>query len=1137
MPLWGNKNQPVTANLTTTHESTQGAPIGTYVHVKGDQMDRRGGANAHAGNTVPGSRCRVDSDMFESAGFNEFMPKMAVGVFGVYANSGDLKTELNEDYHEYVNTIHARKKYIKRTGVEPDGEQVKYRIVDPGCGYPGGKTGTPVPVTLYYANGLVVTDAVQGDVYYKNVMSPPDPKNGKVLGFTVLNEQFVYEAPNADIAPPEEFFIGCNSSQIDSQGFILDFPQAYYGIGDKLFYYVPSGNTPVAPLTGNTYYYVANVGFTHVQFSETLGGEPIILTDPRMNSDDPVPEQHEIQGQQAQIEAYIEEANSVGASHAGWVLRKAFRGGRDGRVQTECLVAMSSLEQGVIPPREPEPVVYDISPDFGSEFGGDTVTIVGENFISFDPGDPMKHVGDTFATRVLFGNVFANDVSIIVANNTYLTVTSPPSPKPQTVDVRVQTGYGISRVNPNAKFTYFPTDPYIKRITPNKGGYKGQTNVVIWGYNFESATRVQFDTTDALSFEVVSNEYIKAVTPPHANGTINVFITGANGTSDPDPTSEFTYYSAVPTISGINPANGSMAPTQVTIKGSNFIQYGAKYKGDTTVLDVFFGQQYANIVSIVSDSSIVVVPPVVLTPGTVDVTVRNTYGNSIPDANSKFTYYADPPTLDYCTPNTASCYIPTKITVTGNNLWLANLVQYDVQYIRSGIQVSPDGKTLVFTTAANSAEGYKQIQVTTPSGTSPLNYSAGIAFTKIPYIQTNDKQTFDYRGNTTCNITGLNFNAPGYQIITDGYYQLEGSQFSKKIPVANLNVINNTALNFKIPNFYNYGASFDTYYTLFLVANNSAQSTPTSASRVFVANWTPTLDKVDPDIGPIKGYTDVYCYGKNYSQSAIKQVFFGEDYTANAIVAKSFRVVNDSLIIAVAPTVTANLISNVAVHVIVQSNTCGNSYLSVNNEFFWTNNSGTLQSLTLNYPGTGYNNNHPPIKITARLFTNGMMDSRAGTANAGTYANVSGRIITVNANNNFPILFRGFANTPVFEVDPPEKYSFPANTTGFAGYPASTRKWALYGATSIFQQGDRVLYTCEGPGGPLKPLQNQTYYYVTQLETSWPVSYFQLSTNKADAMANICISIFDTRLNSNQATNDISFVQGDTANVNYTLVP
>jgi len=90
MAQWGRNDQSVTANSTTTVESSSGAPIGTYTAVKAG-----GGANAHFGNTSAGSRAATDVAMFDNTTPSAFLANIAVGVFGVsapeVANTGSEK--------------------------------------------------------------------------------------------------------------------------------------------------------------------------------------------------------------------------------------------------------------------------------------------------------------------------------------------------------------------------------------------------------------------------------------------------------------------------------------------------------------------------------------------------------------------------------------------------------------------------------------------------------------------------------------------------------------------------------------------------------------------------------------------------------------------------------------------------------------------------------------------------------------------------------------------------------------------------------------------------------------------------------------------------------------------------------------
>ena len=87
MAQWGRNDHAVTANASTTVESSNGAPIGTYALVKGDQVNRVDGANAHFGNTSSGSRAGVDFNMFGNTTIGAFMPGVAKGVFAVNAYS------------------------------------------------------------------------------------------------------------------------------------------------------------------------------------------------------------------------------------------------------------------------------------------------------------------------------------------------------------------------------------------------------------------------------------------------------------------------------------------------------------------------------------------------------------------------------------------------------------------------------------------------------------------------------------------------------------------------------------------------------------------------------------------------------------------------------------------------------------------------------------------------------------------------------------------------------------------------------------------------------------------------------------------------------------------------------------------
>lgn len=102
MAQWGRNDQAVTANSTTTKETSNGAPIGTWALVKGGS----GGsanvsmvANAHFGNTSAGSRAAVDVNMFNNVSPGVFVSGMATGVFGVSAQEMANNTLNNSAEH------------------------------------------------------------------------------------------------------------------------------------------------------------------------------------------------------------------------------------------------------------------------------------------------------------------------------------------------------------------------------------------------------------------------------------------------------------------------------------------------------------------------------------------------------------------------------------------------------------------------------------------------------------------------------------------------------------------------------------------------------------------------------------------------------------------------------------------------------------------------------------------------------------------------------------------------------------------------------------------------------------------------------------------------------------------------------
>lgn len=304
MAQWGRNDQSVTANGSTTKETSNGAPIGTYALVKGDQVNRVDGANAHFGNTSAGSRAGVDVNMFGNTTLGAFIPGVAVGVFGVDTaemgvSSGNLASAV---------------------------------VTSGGSGY----TGNAV-VTLSFANGSTNATAVNA---FANVTAGV---GGSITSLLIAQPGSGYTVnPTVTIAAPSAINITANSTGFSNTNdvILISTANSKFQSGDRLYYGVPSGNTPIAPLSGNTYYYVSFANTTAIALSLTATGANIDLTDARVTNPG---ETHTVTGDTATGYVVVGGAKNRGVTHAGWVLRTEGTGGRAGRVQYETLVAMGSL--------------------------------------------------------------------------------------------------------------------------------------------------------------------------------------------------------------------------------------------------------------------------------------------------------------------------------------------------------------------------------------------------------------------------------------------------------------------------------------------------------------------------------------------------------------------------------------------------------------------------------------------------------------------------------------------------------------------------------------------------------------------------------------------------------------------------
>jgi hypothetical protein len=170
------------------------------------------------------------------------------------------------------------------------------------------------------------------------------------------------------------------------------------------------------------------------------------------------------------------------------------------------------------------PIVTAVKPLTGPGAGGTKVTISGSHFQG--------------ATSVMFGSVAATSFTVNT-KGTKITAIDPRE-SAGTVNIVVTTSAGPSIVTASDRFTYI--GPTITKVTPASGTLAGGTRVTISGTGLTGATSVMFGSVAATSYTVNGHgTTIKAVTPAHAEGPVNIVVTTPGGTTANSSADTYTF--------------------------------------------------------------------------------------------------------------------------------------------------------------------------------------------------------------------------------------------------------------------------------------------------------------------------------------------------------------------------------------------------------------------------------------------------------------------------------------------------------------------------------------------------------------------------------------------------------------------
>jgi len=171
-----------------------------------------------------------------------------------------------------------------------------------------------------------------------------------------------------------------------------------------------------------------------------------------------------------------------------------------------------------------------------------------------------------------------------------------------------------------------PAAGFVTNVLPSSGPAVGGTTVKIVGNHFSGATAVNFNSTPATSFQVLSPNVIEAVAPAtdlggNPTGIADITVTTAAGPSKVQPLDQYNYVDTTlaAVVNGVIPSVGTSAGgTPVTITGAGFAG-GPGQPNCTAAFSVSFGTVAQPTFTVVSDTTITTTAP----PGTglVDVSV------------------------------------------------------------------------------------------------------------------------------------------------------------------------------------------------------------------------------------------------------------------------------------------------------------------------------------------------------------------------------------------------------------------------------------------------------------------------------------------------------------------------------------
>ena len=417
-----------------------------------------------------------------------------------------------------------------------------------------------------------------------------------------------------------------------------------------------------------------------------------------------------------------------------------------------------------------------------------------------------------------------------------------PSTTGGTLSITVSTPAGTS-----SPYSFSLPAPTVSQVTPDVSGTSGGETVSIYGNWLNGTTAVDFGSTEATSFSIISPTEISAVAPAEQAGTVNITVTTPSGTSAVNSNDQFTY-EGPPTITS---AEASSSGT-VLIFGSNLL-------GAYEV--TFDGEYYQYYIQADTSTELVTVLPSGLS-GQISVSVTTPVGTS------PLGYMGGPPPqVSQVTPDASGTSGGETVDIYGNYFNGTTAVYFGSTEATSFSVISG---TEVEAVAPAEQSGTVDVTVTTPSGTSPSTSSDQFTYEPPPTITSiaapsGTSTTVTIDGDNFTGATSVSFN--GTSVTPD---VISPSEIQAPLPSGIVGTIGT------------------------VVTTPAGSSSPQGATPPsFTYYPAPILSCISPTSGYSVGGTDVTLTGSNFQYAT--SVYFGSTQ------AVEFQVVSSGEITAITP--------------------------------------------------------------------------------------------------------------------------------------------------------------------------------------------------------------------------------------------